>query len=74
MLLSLRNLNVILLDHVLSQINSSDLNTSENVKSVIILTAIKRIKEAWDKVKPETVHQCFKTCGLNFDDPENQPK
>ena len=64
-----------LLNHVLPQINNSDLNTSENVKSVnYLLTAIQWIKEAWDKVNPENVHRCFKTCGVNFDDPENQPK
>ena len=62
----------LLLNHVLSQIDGSDLSASEIVKFVNVLTAIMWIKEAWDKVKPETVCRCW-TCGINLDDSENQP-
>jgi len=63
----------LLLNHVLSQIDDSDLSASEIVKTENVLRAIRWIKEAWDKVKPETVCRCFKTCGINLDDSENQP-
>ena len=43
------------------------------MKSVNVLTAIRWIKEAWDRVKPETIRRCFKTCGINLDGTEDQP-
>ena len=43
------------------------------MKSVNVLTAIRWIKEAWDRVKPETIRWCFKTCGINLDSTEDQP-
>jgi len=42
------------------------------IKSVNVLTAIRWIKEAWDKWT-ETIRRCFKTCGINLDDFEDQP-
>ena len=63
----------LLLSHVLSQIDGNDFSASEIIKSVNVLTAIRWIKEAWDKVKPETIRRCFKTCGINLDDSEDQP-
>lgn len=70
------SLQAVTLNYVLSQIDGRSLGASEIVKSVNVLTAIRSIrwiKEAWDRVKPETICQCFKTCGINLDDSEDQP-
>ena len=62
----------LLLNHVLSQIDGSDLSASEIVNSVNVLMAIRWVKEAWKKSEPETVCRCFKTCGVKLDDSLNQ--
>ena len=67
------SLQEVTLNHVLSQIDGSSLSASEIVKSVNVLSAIRWIKEAWDRVKPEIIRRCFKTCGINLDGTEDQP-
>ena len=49
----------LLLNHVLSQINSSTFGVSETMKSLNVLTVIRWIKDAWDRIKPENIQQCF---------------
>ena len=62
----------LLLKHTLAQIDSTDLSATAIVKSINVLTAIRWIKMAWDKVKPETVIKCFKRTGAFPEDEESE--
>ena len=53
----------LLLQHTLAQIDGTDLTASRIVKSVNVLMATRWIKQAWKEVKPQTITNCFKTCG-----------
>ena len=62
----------LLLKQTLAQIDSADLSATAIVKSINVLTAIRWIKMACDKVKPETVIKCFKRTGAFPEDEESE--
>ena len=54
----------------LSQIDTDkEFTASSIVKSINVLTSIHMIKQAWDRVKPETIMHCFRHCGAIPCDP-----
>jgi len=52
----------LLLRHVLSRMGDSSLSTSDLIKSVDVLTAIRWTKLAWESVQSTTIANCFKHC------------
>ena len=57
--------------HTLAQIDGTDFTASAIVKTVNVLTAIRWIKKAWDKVKPQTIINCFRKTGALPQDRES---
>ena len=54
----------LLLRHTLAKVDESKLNASAIAKSIDILTAIRWIKQAWEKVESKTIKNCFRHCGV----------
>ena len=53
----------LLLQHTLSKVDATHLSASEIAKSIDILTAIRWVKQAWEKVSAQTIANCFRHCG-----------
>ena len=56
---------LLLLLHVLAKIDEADCSSAHSiVKSVTILHAIRRISQAWEQVKSDTICKCFRKAGI----------
>ena len=53
----------LLLKFVISRVNDKK-TSSEIVKKVDVLKAIRWVKEAWNQVDEETIRKCFRKCGF----------
>ena len=64
----------VLFTHVLAKINNSNgviCTATEITKSVDVLTAIEQTNIAWDAVKPVTIINCFRHCGVRAEEVVN---